>query len=73
MNRYFGWTFTDNWRETNGEYMEAKNHAEVAAKMALPCKRVTNERYREIETTGRYYRITETGKGGKAFIFEVID
>jgi hypothetical protein len=71
--RYFGVTLTDNWRETNGEYYEGLNHKDVASKLPLKSKRVTNDRYREIETTGKYYRITENIFGGKSFIFEVIE
>lgn len=31
-----------------------------------------NERFREIEKTGQYYRITEVCKGGKSLIYEVV-
>jgi hypothetical protein len=72
-NRYFGVTLTDCWRETNGEYFEGLNHKDISNNLPLKNKRVTNERYREIEKTGKYYRITENKFGGKSFIFEIID
>lgn len=71
--RYFGVTLTDCWIETNGEYFEGLSHRDIADKLPLKSKRVTNERYREIETTGKYYRITENIFGGKSFIFEITD
>lgn len=71
--RFFGWTMTDNWRETNGEYLAAASHKDVAENLPLPCKRITNDRYRQIERTGKYYRITEVGFGGKSFIYEIIE
>jgi hypothetical protein len=71
--RYFGVTLTNNWRETNGEYYEGLSHKDVAEKLPLKSKRITNDRYREIETTGKYYRITENKFGGKSFIFEIIN
>jgi len=72
MTRFFEVTITNNWIETMLGYQHGENHKEVAGNLPLPSKRVTNERFREIEKTGHYYRITETGKGGKAFIFEIV-
>ena len=45
---------------------------EVVKKLEKKNKRVMNDRYRQIEKTGEYYRITEMGKGGKSLIYEVL-
>ena len=71
QERFFGITLTDKWIETNGEYMNGESHQDIAEKLQLKSKRILNERYREIERTGKYYRITEMKKGGKSCIFEV--
>lgn len=73
VNRFFEVTYTENWIETPLDYQHGANHADVAEKLPLKSHRITNERFREIETTGKYYRITEIGKGGKSFIFEIDD
>jgi len=70
-DRFFGITLTDNWIETNGDYQHGKSHQDIADKLPLKSRRILNERYREIERTGKYYRITEMKKGGKSFIFEL--
>jgi hypothetical protein len=66
-------TLTENWIETKLDYQLAKSHKEVAEGLPLKSKRIYNPRFREIETTGSYYRITEAHKGGKSFIFEVTE
>jgi len=71
-NRFFEVTITQNWRETQLDYQHGTNHKEVSEKLPFTSKRITNERFREIERTGVYYRITEMVKGGKSFIFEII-
>jgi hypothetical protein len=69
--RFFEVTITDKWRETKLNYEHGENHKEVAARLEFKNKRVLNQRFREIEQTGKYYRITEQVKAGKAFIFEI--
>lgn len=69
--RSFEVTYTENWVEKMLDYEVANTHKEVSERLPLKSKRVLNPRFREIETTGKYYRITECIKGGKAFIFEV--
>ena len=69
--RFFSVSVTQKWIETKLDYMNGASHADVAKKLPLKAVRVKNDRYCEIETTGHYYRITEEGKGGKAFIFEI--
>lgn len=71
MNRFFEVTITDKWVETMLDYQHGENHSQVAANMQHQNKRVLNPRFREIERTGKYYRITEVCKGGKSFIFEI--
>lgn len=71
--RFFEVTHTKNWIETQLDYVSAENHRKVADTLNLKSKRVLNDRFNEIERTGEYYRITEEGKGGKAFIFEIIN
>lgn len=70
-NRFFEVTITENWIEKMLDYQHGINHKEVAGKLNFKSNRITNERFREIEKTGKYYRITETGKGGKSFVFEI--
>ena len=72
-NRFFLLIITDNWIETKLDYAHGKNHAEIASKLEFNSKRVFNPRFREIETTGKYYRITEQVKNGKGMIFEIIN
>lgn len=70
--RTFEVTITENWIEKMLDYQVSDSHKTVANKLPLNCKRVDNARFREIEKTGKYYRITEQCKGGKSFIFEII-
>lgn len=70
--RTFEVTITKNWIESDLNYVLANSHKEVADKLEKKNKRIMNDRYREIEKTGEYYRITEIGKGGKSFIFEIV-
>lgn len=70
-NRFFEVTITDKWIETKLDYANGKNHADVAGKLQFDNKRVFNTRFREIETTGKYYRITDQAKNGKGMIFEI--
>ena len=69
--RTFEVTITDNWIEKQLDYIQAETHKQVADQLPLKNKRVYNERFREIETTGKYYRISHVGKGGQAMIFEI--
>lgn len=71
--RFFEVSMTENWIEKIMDYEHGKSHNDVAFKLPLPCKRVYNERYNEIERTGKYYRITEAKKGGKGMIFEILN
>lgn len=71
--RFFEVTITDKWIETMLDYQHGENHAQVAAALPIKNKRVMNERYNQIERTGKYYRITEMQKGGKSFIFEATE
>ena len=64
-------TLTKNWIESEPYYVVEESHLAVASKLEHKNKRITNARFREIEKTGTYYRITELGKGGKSFIFEI--
>jgi hypothetical protein len=65
-------TITKKWIELELNYVLANSHKEVAEKLEKKNKRVMNDRYRQIEKTGEYYRITEMGKGGKSLIYEVL-
>lgn len=65
-------TYTENWVEKMLDYQVAENHKAVANTLPFKSIRVKNDRFREIEKTGKYYRITENCKGGKSFIFEII-
>ena len=71
QERFFSVTITDKWIPTQLNYISAINHRKVAEQLEHKSKRITNERYREIETTGKYYSITEQCKNGKTFIFEI--
>ena len=71
--RSFEVTYTESWVEKMLDYEVANTHNEVAARLPIKSKRILNSRFLEIEKTGKYYRITECSKGGKAFIFEAID
>ena len=73
QNRFFEVTHTKKWIETKLDYQKAGSHKEVAEILSKKSIRVMNERFREIETTGEYYRITEVCKGGKTIIFEIIE
>ncbi len=64
-------TITKNWVEQILDYRAANNHNEVLELLPLKAHRIKNERFREIEKTGTYYRITDMSKGGKSFIFEI--
>jgi hypothetical protein len=70
-NRFFEVTITQQWSESMLDYQHGANHAEVAAMLHYPNNRIKNERFRQIEKTGSYYRITEQIKRGKSFIFEI--
>ncbi len=64
-------SITENWIEKMLDYQTGLTHLEIANTLPLRNKRIFNERFREIEKTGKYYRITEMSKGGKSFIFEI--
>jgi len=64
-------TITENWVEKILDYEVGENHKSIADKLPLKSKRVNNQRFREIEKNGKYYKITEMCKGGKSFIFEI--
>ena len=70
--RHFKVTEWHNWKFFIVGYFKGDNHKEVANLLAQSNKRIYNERYREIETTGDYYQIEDVQKGGKIFIFEII-
>jgi hypothetical protein len=63
--------YTENWTETLLDYQIGKNHQEIFDTLCIDGKRIYNERFREIEKTGKYFRITECSKGGKSFIYEI--
>ena len=69
--RFFAVTYTKNWIEKQMDFVQAENHEAAAKTLPKKSKRVFNDRFREIEKTGEYYRITENKKSGKAFIFEI--
>ena len=64
-------TITKKWVETQLDFVFTNSHNEAAKMQQEKSKRVYNDRFIEIEKTGEYYRITEFGKGGKSFIFEI--
>lgn len=70
--RFFEITITKNWIEEMVSYQSGENHKQISEKLENKNKRATNNRFREIERTGEYYRITEVCKGGKSFIFEIL-
>lgn len=70
--RFFAVTYTKNWVEKQMDFIQASSHEATANKLPKKSKRVFNARFREIEKTGEYYRVTENKKSGKAFIFEII-
>lgn len=65
-------TITKKWIEKILGYEAGGNHSEIAKKLPFKNKRITNVRFREIEKTGNYYRVSELGKGGKSFIYEIL-
>lgn len=65
-------THSKEWRETRLDFVVANTHKEVSLTLPKKTIRVLNPRFREIEMTGEFYRITEVCKGGKNFIFEVL-
>lgn len=69
--RTFEVTHTNKWIESEPKYVLDNSHKEVAIKLEKKSKRITNEKYRQIEITGEYYRITEICKGGKSLIYEI--
>ena len=64
-------TYTEKWIEKQLDYQVAKSHNEVAKILPRKSVRIYNDKFRQIEKTGKYYRITEMCKGGKSFIFEL--
>ena len=70
--RTFEVTHTKKWIESGLHFVLADSHKDVAKKLEKKNKRVMNDRYRQIETTGEYYRITEMRKSGKSLIYEII-
>ena len=65
-------TFMDNWKIVTNYFEIADSHAEVKRNLPMQCHRIKNERFREIETTGKYYMIEDVQKFGKTFIYEVL-
>lgn len=70
--KFYEVTITKNWIEKKLGYIHANSHKEAAEKLEKKNKRIYNDRFRQIEQTGEYYRITSV-PGNVAFIFEVIN
>jgi len=69
--RTFEVTLTKKWLESDPNYFLADSHKEVAKKLERGNNRVMNDRFRQIEKTGEYYRVTEMCKCGKSLIYEI--
>lgn len=52
-------TLSDKWIYEEKGFFKAKNHKEAIFKIDPNVKRIFNERFREIETTGRFYIVEE--------------
>ena len=74
-NRFFHVEYYNKWKHTDFDFSYAKNHIEAIRQYTdKKIVRVFNPRYREIEQTGEYFRVTEEKlSNGKALIFEVIN
>lgn len=70
--RTFEVTLMDNWRIVSNYFETANSHSEVKKNLELKCHRIKNDRFREIETTGKYYMIEDVQKFGKTFVYEVL-
>ncbi len=62
----------ENWRTIAVSYFSAADHKSVSNMLPLKSKRVHNKRYREIETTGKYYMIECRNSGGQTHIYELV-
>lgn len=69
--RFFAVEYYKNWIDTPLDFQHGVSHSDIAERLPLKNFRILNPRFREIEQTGEYYRITEQCKNGKAFIFEI--
>ena len=71
--RFFKITYQNKWKPEEKGYFHAENHLEAIKQVDSNVKRITNDRFREIETTGEFYCVEEEQKGGKTLIFEVVN
>lgn len=65
-------TLTKNWIVSNEFYVTAESFKDVANNLEKKNKRIFNERYREIETTGEYYLVSDMMNNGKTLVYEVM-
>ena len=72
VDKLYKITYQNKWRPEEKGYFNAPNHLSAIMQVDSNVKRITNERFREIETTGEFYYVEQEQKGGKTFIFEVI-
>ncbi len=71
IDKLYKVTYQNKWIPEEKGYFNAKNHLEAINKVDSNVERITNDRFREIETTGEFYYVEDEQKGGKTFIFEV--
>ena len=69
--RFFEIILTNKWIEDNPVYISADNHLQAMNQINKNAIRIFNKKFREIEKTGKYYRVMEQKKGGKSFIYEL--
>ena len=69
--RTFKITLVDKWIPIQLDYIQAGSHNKAAILLPEKSTRIKNERFRDIETTGRYYMVSENIKGGQTHIFEI--
>lgn len=63
-------TYVENWIPTSKGFFQAKNHKDAMTQLDNSTKRIYNERFREIEMTGKYYLVKAFS--GATFVFECV-
>lgn len=63
-------TYVENWIPVSKGFFQAENHKKAMLQLDNSAKRIYNNRFREIEMTGKYYLVKAFA--GRTFVFECI-
>jgi hypothetical protein len=63
-------TLSENYKYSEQGYFTNNNHLDAINSIDKNVTRINNQRFREIEITGKFYFVTNISKSGKTLIYE---